>query len=74
MKFTMKTLNLKNFNVIPMGLDNDRPPFYSKMIETVNKMKDKNNDFFNKMEKTNSQESYSMFAAQNYVKPKIESA
>jgi hypothetical protein len=44
LKFEMKELNMKNFNIIPYGGDKNMPKFYRKMIESVKEFRkiDKN--------------------------------
>ena len=45
MKFDMKELKIKNFNIIPTGHDSKRPNEYSYMIECLKKYKNLNKNF-----------------------------
>ena len=45
LKFFLKELNLKNFNIIPTGQDDKRPKEYSFMIECLKKYKNLNKSF-----------------------------
>ena len=72
LKFCMCDLNLKNFNIIPCGNDNERSVFYNNIIKCVNKIKKLDKDYFKKIESYTSKKTYELLVKEKYVKPKIE--
>ena len=68
----MKELNLVNFNIIPFGLDQDRPEWYSKMYEIVSLVKKSNKQFMSQRSLYNSKQTYENFRKKYEVNPKCE--
>ena len=58
----MKDLNLTNFNIIPSGLEINRPDWYSKMFEIVSLMKKSNKKFMSQRFDLNSKTTYETFS------------
>jgi hypothetical protein len=73
LKFIMKDLNLTNFNIIPSGLDINRPNWYSKMFEIVSLMKKSNKKFMSQRFALNSKKTYEIFRSKYEKRPKCES-
>jgi endonuclease/exonuclease/phosphatase family metal-dependent hydrolase len=73
LKFHMKELKLKNFNIIPSGSEKDRPVFYNNIIYSLNKIKHNDKTFINKLKSYSSKKTYEILVEDKYIKPKIES-
>lgn len=73
LKFHMKELNFKNFNIIPSGSDKDRPIFYNNIIYSKNKIKHLDKNFITKLKSYSSKKIYELLVEDKYIKPKIES-
>ena len=73
MKFYMKELNFKNFNIIPSGDDLKRPEGYKFMIECYKKYKKLNEDFRLNGQIIEIKIIYECFKREYKHKPKCES-
>lgn len=72
-KFNLRELKLKNFNLIPCGDDSQRSIYYTKMIETVNKIKKLDKNYIKNIESYSSKKTYEFLVKDYYIKPNIES-
>ena len=72
LKFKMRELEIKNFNIIPSGADKDRPIFYDKVIESLNLMKKFNKNFMSIRFTLNSKKCYEIFRMKYEKRPNCE--
>jgi hypothetical protein len=73
MKMCMKDHLTINFNIIPQGMDRDRPLYYTRMIECVKKIKEIDSEYLNNISECKSKITYRYFVKEYYIKPKVES-
>ena len=72
LKFHLRELNLKNFNLIPCGNENVRPMYYERMIDVVKNIKKQDKNLFKNIESYSSKKTYQILAKKYYIKPNLE--
>ena len=72
MKFHLRYLNLKNFNIIPFGDDRFMPKYYKGMIECVKKFKKIDKDCLINFKKYNSKTSYELLRKEYEIRSSCE--
>lgn len=73
LKFQLRELKLKNFNLIPCGSENMRPIYYERMIDVVKNIKKQDENLFKNIESYSSKKTYQILAKKYYIKPNLES-
>jgi hypothetical protein len=70
----MREFDLRNFNTIPIGNECQRPEFYVEMIRCVNRMKEIDRVFHQKINTLTTKVTYKIMVDKYFIKPKIEAS